>query len=159
MMTRWAELYEAKAGVKFAYEGVGSGKGIDGALSGKYTLGCMDAFLTDAQLAAAKAAGKEVRHVPLVLGAVVPTHNVPGLPPGTRLRFTGAVLAEIFLGKVNRWNDPVLRANNPDLADRLPDLPIRVVHRSDASGTTAIWTEYLSAVSADWRAGPGRERR
>lgn len=66
------------------------------------------------------------------------------------------MLAEIFLGKVNRWNDPALRANTPDLADRLPDLPIRVVHRSEASGTTAIWTEYLSAVSADWRAGPGQ---
>ncbi len=156
MVARWAELYQAQSGVKIEYDGVGSGKGQEGALTGKYRFGCSEAPLDDAQLAAAKSAGKEVRHIPLVLGAVVPTYNVPGLPPRTRLRFTGGVLADIFLGKIDRWNDPQIGANNPGLKDALPDLPIKVVHRSDKSGTTAIWTDYLSEVSADWRVGPGK---
>lgn len=156
MMTRWAELYEAKAGVKIAYESVGSGKGVEGVLAGGYAVGLTDAPLTDAQIAAARAAGKAVRHVPLVLGAVVPAHNIPGLPREARIRFTGPILAEIYLGRITRWNDERIVANNPGLIDVLTDVEIEVVYRSDASGTTDIWTDYLSTVSAAWKAGPGK---
>ncbi|MBN9519303.1 phosphate ABC transporter substrate-binding protein PstS [bacterium] len=142
--------------MKVAYDGVGSGKGIEGALGGRFTFGCTDAPLTDAQLAVAAAAGKEVRHVPLVLGSVVPAYNVSGLPVGARLRFTGSVLAELYLGRITTWNDGRLLANNPGLKAALPDLAIRVVYRSDSSGTTAIWTDFLSEVSAEWRTGPGK---
>ena len=93
-------------------------------------------------------------HIPLVLGAVVPTYNVPITGQGsTALRFTGPVLANIYLGKITRWNDPAIAVNNPGL--KLPDLPIAPVYRSDSSGTTSIWTEYLSKASGEWKAEVG----
>jgi phosphate transport system substrate-binding protein len=103
--------------------------------------------MTDDQLAKARQADGEVIHVPLALGAVVPTYNLPGLREP--LRFTGPLLASIYLGKVKRWNEQVIALNNPGQA--LPDLPITVVHRSEGSGTTFIWTDYLAKASAEWR--------
>jgi phosphate transport system substrate-binding protein len=108
--------------------------------------GCTDAAMTDQQLAKARDTFGEVVHIPLALGAVVPTYNLPDLKEP--LRFTGPALADIFLGKIRKWNHPAITANNPGVV--LPDLEITVVHRSDSSGTTFIWTDFLRKVSAEW---------
>jgi phosphate ABC transporter phosphate-binding protein len=152
LMQHWTGLYRRKAGVEIVYDGVGSGRGIDGLLAGKYVIGTTDAPLSDEQLAPIRAAGREVRHIPLVMGAVVPTYNVPGVPG--RLRFTGGLLADVYLGKVKWWRDPAIAVNNPGVT--LPDLPITVIYRSDGSGTTFIWTDYLSKVSGVWGKQVGR---
>jgi phosphate transport system substrate-binding protein len=145
-MGYWTDLYERKTGTRVTYKGVGSGKGLEGVTGGAFAFGCTDAPMTDGDIRKLRDGGRQVLHVPLVMGAVVPTYNLPGVTQ--RLRFTGGLLADIYLGKVTRWNDPVIRANNPG-AD-LPDRPIHVVYRSDASGTTFIWTDYLSKVSGAW---------
>jgi phosphate transport system substrate-binding protein len=144
-MEYWVPLYEQKTGVKIKYTGNGSGTGIQNMLDRILDFGCTDAFMTDAQLKKAKERVGEVLHVPLALGAVVVTYN---LEAKKQLRFTGEVLADIYLGKITKWNDPAIAANNPGV--ELPDLPITVIRRSDSSGTTAIWTEYLSKVSKPW---------
>jgi phosphate transport system substrate-binding protein len=143
-MDHWAKLYEEKTGVKITYTGNGSGSGVQNMIDRVGDFGCTDAFLTDAQLKKANDQGGAVVHVPLALGAVVVTYNLEV----KQLRFTGEVLADIYLGKITKWNDPAHRACNPGA--ELPDLEITVVRRSDSSGTTAIWTDYLSKVSKDW---------
>ena len=105
----------------------------------------------------AKAKGGPILHIPLTLGAVVPTYHVNGVSAG--LKFDGETLGKIFAGKITKWNDPALTALIP--AVKLPDEPIAVAHRSDGSGTTAVWTDYLTKKSRAWVSTPGRrqERR
>ena len=147
LMDHWAVLYEKKASRRIEYTGAGSSKGVEGVLSRFLDFGCSDAPLTDKQIADA---GVAVQHVPIVMGAVVPTFNLTNekgepLP----VRFTGALLANIYLGKVKKWNDTAISANNPGVT--LPDLDITVVARKDGSGTTNIWTDYLAKQSAAWK--------
>jgi len=152
LMQHWAGIYEKARGVHIDYQAVGSGRGVDGVLNCVYLFGCSDASLTDKQLAKVKADGDDVIHVPLVLGAVVPSYNLPGITNG-QLRFTGPILADIFLGKIVKWNDPSLKIVNPGIA--LPNMAITPVHRADSSGTTHIWTDYLSSVSGEWKSKIG----
>jgi phosphate transport system substrate-binding protein len=113
----------------------------------KADFGCTDGPMTDAQLMQANKIGGDLIHVPLVLGAVVPVYNLESVKES--LHFTGAVLADIYLGKITRWNEKPVLDLNPDAG--LPDQPITVVHRRDGSGTTFIWTDYLSKVSPAWK--------
>ncbi len=118
--------------------------------------GCTDAPMSDAELKTAADVGGAVVHVPMTLGAVAPIYNLPDLKE--HIRFSGPVLAGIFLGRIHRWNDPELTALNPGLP--LPDHEIAVVHRLDSSGTTYVWTDYLSKVSPEWQSklGVGKDR-
>lgn len=142
---KWFEEYgKTHPEVRINYQPLGSGAGIRQMVDGTVFFGATDGPMTDAQLAAAPNA---VLHLPTVIGANVPIYNVPQIT--SDLRFTGAVLAAIFLGEIKTWNDPKIAALNAGVA--LPDLPISVMHRSDASGTTYIWSDYLSKVSEDWR--------
>jgi phosphate transport system substrate-binding protein len=145
MMQEWAGLYVREKGVQVNYQGKGSGAGIKMMTDREVNFGCTDAPLTDEQLAKAGEVGGEVVFIPVVMGGVVPVYNLPGQPD---LRFTGEVLAKIYRKEVSNWNDPALKELNPQVD--LPDLPIAVVHRSDSSGTSYIWTEYLSKVDKNW---------
>ncbi|WP_162136291.1 phosphate ABC transporter substrate-binding protein PstS [Zavarzinella formosa] len=147
VLSRWTGVYEKSRGVRIDYQPVGSGKGVTGMTDRVFLFGCTDAPMTDGQLAAVGKSGGAVIHIPLVMGAVVPAYNLPGVDE--QLMFTGPILADIYLGKITRWNDPAIVANNPGV--KLPDMPIQVVRRSDSSGTTHIWTDYLAKVSAEWR--------
>jgi phosphate transport system substrate-binding protein len=147
MMSKWARDYKKAKEVEVNYTTVGSGKGIAQFLSQDTDFGCTDAPLTDQQLKTAKAAGGEVVHIPLVLGGVVPAYNLDEIQEPVRL--TGAVLADIFLGKITQWNDPALKELNAGVD--LPEKKISVLHRSDSSGSTAIFTDYLGKVSKDWK--------
>jgi phosphate transport system substrate-binding protein len=135
--------------VELNYQSIGSGGGIRQFSDGTVDFGATDAPMSDSAIAALDG---NVLHVPTVLGAAVPTYNLPGV--SDTLRFTPDVLADIFLGTIRRWNDPRLRSVNPGVS--LPDREIVVAHRSDGSGTTFIWTDYLSKVSETWRTRVGR---
>src|SRR5207253_6707279 len=126
----------------------GSGGGIKQVSSRTVDFGASDGPMTDEQL---KQAPAELLHIPTVLGAVVATYNLPGSP---KLRVVPDVVADIFLGKITKWNDPRITATNPGVT--LPDQQILVVHRSDGSGTTYIWVDYLSKVSKEWEQKVGR---
>jgi phosphate transport system substrate-binding protein len=144
-----AEYHKAHAQIKINYTQKGSGTGIK-ELSDKVTdFGATDAPMTDVQLKAAS--GGEMIHIPLVMGAVVPIYNVPGVTQP--LVFSGPVLADIFRGKIQSWNDPAITKLNPGV--KLPDADITVVHRSDGSGTTYVFSEYLSKVSPEFAKSPG----
>ena len=145
---QWAYLYEKESGVRLNYQSIGSGGGIRQVTSGLVDFGASDGPMTDAQLAASKV---KLIHLPTVLGAVVPVFNVPGV---TDLRFSGDVLADIYQGKIETWNDPRIAKENPGV--NLPSEKIIVVHRSDGSGTSYIFTDYLSKVSKAWADGPGK---
>jgi phosphate transport system substrate-binding protein len=132
------------------YQAIGSGGGIKGIQDETIDFGASDAPMTDDQLQAAK--GGPIFHIPTALGAIVPTYNIPEVK--TKLKFTGATLAGIFLGDIIKWNDAKLVADNPDLAQVSQD--IVVVHRSDGSGTTFGFTDYLSTVSPDWSSKIGK---
>ena len=148
MMSKWSALYDSvKPGVQVNYQSIGSGGGIRQVTAKTVDFGATDGPMTDEQLKEAK---KPVLHIPVVMGGVVPAYNLPGDPV---VKFSGPVLADIFLGKIKKWNDPALAALNPGLT--LPDRPIVVVHRADGSGTTYIWVDYLAKVSADWKAKVG----
>jgi phosphate ABC transporter phosphate-binding protein len=146
MMSKWASEYQKAKGVKVNYQSIGSGGGIQQMTAKTVNFGCTDAPLNDEQLEKAKQEGGEVVHIPLVMGGVVPIYNLPDVQ---ELRFTGPVLADIFLNKIKKWNDPALTKLNPNA--KLPDQEILVVHRSEGSGTTYIWVEYLSKVSDEWK--------
>ena len=150
IMTYWTETFRTRTGekVRISYDGVGSSAGIEAVTKKLAAFGCSDVPLTADQLAAARAGGGEVVHVPLVVGAVVPIYNVPGADGD--LVFTGDLLADVFMGKVARWNDPRLVALNPGLG--AVDLPVKPVVRSDGSGTSFIFTDYLSKSSPAFRA-------
>jgi phosphate ABC transporter phosphate-binding protein len=148
LMIHWSSAYgKGDEGGRIDYSPLGSGSGIKALLDKKVDFACTDAPLSDEQLAKARAAGAEVIHVPLVLGAVVPVYNLSEV--SEILRFSGPVLADIYLGKITKWNDKALQELNPKVAQELPDKQIRVAHRKDGSGTTYIWVDYLAKVSAE----------
>jgi phosphate transport system substrate-binding protein len=148
LMVQWASQYEkVEDGCKVRYRATGSGNGIKAILARQADFACTDAPLTDEQVAKAREDGNELLHVPLVLGAVVPAYNLPGLKE--TLRFTGPVLADIYLGKITKWDDETLQDLNPGV--KLPAKKIEVVHRRDGSGTTYIWADYLAKVSKEWK--------
>jgi phosphate transport system substrate-binding protein len=147
--SKWFSEYSAAhPGVEINYQSIGSGGGVRQVTAGLVDFGASDMPATDEQLASSKT---KLTHIPTVLGAVVPIFNVPGV---TDIKFSSDVLADIFLGKISNWNDGRLAKDNPGV--QLPDQKIIVVHRSDGSGTTYIFTDYLSKVSKEWANGPGK---
>jgi phosphate transport system substrate-binding protein len=147
---KWfSEYHNAHKDVQINYQSIGSGGGIQQLTSGTVDFGASDGPMTDEQLS--KVSGK-VFHIPTVLGAVVPMYNINGVTG--ELKFTGEVLADIYLGNIKKWNDPKLAKDNPGV--KFPDEDIVVVHRSDGSGTTYIFTDYLSKVSSDWKNKVGK---
>jgi phosphate transport system substrate-binding protein len=147
--SKWfSEYSSAHPGVEVNYQSIGSGGGIQQVTKGLVDFGASDMPMKDEDLA--KSPVKLV-HIPTVLGADVPAFNVPGV---TALKFSGDVLADIFLGKITNWNDARIAKDNAGV--KLPDQKIIVVHRAEGSGTTFIWTDYLSKVSKEWADGPGK---
>ena len=148
--TKWFDAYQQETGARINYQSIGSGGGIRQFTEGTVDFGASDAPMTDEQVTKLKG---NVLHVPTVLGAVVATYNLPGAGK-TALQFDGTTLADIFLGRITRWRDHRITALNPGV--NLPDRDIIVVHRSDGSGTTFIFTDYLSKVSPEWKGKVGR---
>jgi phosphate transport system substrate-binding protein len=147
--SKWFSEYSAAhPGVEINYQSIGSGGGIRQVTAGLVDFGATDGPATDEQLASSKT---KLIHIPTVLGAVVPIFNVPGV---SDIKFSSDVLADIFLGKISTWSDPRIAKDNPGV--KLPDQKIIVVHRSDGSGTSYIFTDYLSKVSKEWANGPGK---
>jgi phosphate transport system substrate-binding protein len=150
---KWFSEYQSIGNVQINYQPNGSGGGIKGVTEGTVDFGASDMPMTDAQLKAFKDKnGYDVLLFPTVLGAAVPTYNIPGV--SKELNFTPDVLAGIFLGKITQWNDPQIAKANPGV--NLPGDKIVVVHRSDGSGTTFCWTDYLSKVSPEWKSKVGK---
>jgi phosphate transport system substrate-binding protein len=150
MYQKWfSEYHKVHPDVQFNYQSIGSGGGIRQVLAQTVDFGASDGPMTDEQLSQAKT---KILHIPTVMGAVVPAYNVPGV--SGELKFTPEALAGIFLGKITSWNDPALVKANPGV--NLPNQTIIVVHRSDGSGTTYIFTDYLCKVSSEWANGPGK---
>jgi phosphate transport system substrate-binding protein len=147
--SKWFDEYrKLKADVRINYQPIGSGGGIRQLTNETVFFGATDGPMTDEQL---KSAPRPIMHLPTVLGADVPVYNLADVKAD--LKFTGALLADIFLGKVKKWNDPAVAKVNPDV--KLPATDITVVHRSDGSGTTYIWVDYLSKVSPEWKSKVG----
>jgi len=153
MYSKWfSEYQKVHSDVQINYQSIGSGGGIRQVTEGTVDFGASDMPMTDAQLAEAQTKLKtKVLNIPSVLGAVVPAYNIPGI--SGEVKFTPEALAEIFLGRITKWNDKAIASANPGV--NLPDKAIIVVHRSDGSGTTFIWTDYLSKVSGDWKSQVG----
>lgn len=150
MYSKWFSDYnKLHPDIQFNYQSIGSGGGIRQVLAGTVDFGASDGPMTDDQLAQAKT---KILHIPTVLGAVVPAYNVPGV--SGEIKFTPEAMAGIFSGKITIWNDPALAKANPGV--NLPNQPIIVIHRSDGSGTTYIFTDYLSKVSSDWQNSVGK---
>lgn len=144
---KWSEVYGKQTGVRLNYQSIGSGGGIAQVQAGTVTFGASDAPLPPDQLRRSGLA-----QFPMIIGGVVPVVNLPGIDAG-RLRFSGQLLADIYLGKVKKWNEPAIAALNNGL--QLPDLAITVVHRSDGSGTTFNFVDFLSKVSPEWKSKVG----
>lgn len=153
LMDKWTAEYARRTGIEVNYQSVGSGAGMEKMIAREFDFGCSDAPLKRSQMAKAREVGGEVLHVPIILGGVVPAYNLPGLPGP--LRFDGSVLAEIFLGRLTRWDDSRLAALNPNV--KLPGQEIVVVRRADGSGTTFIWSDFLFRNSPAWRERMGRD--
>jgi phosphate transport system substrate-binding protein len=150
---KWFNDYQSIGAVQINYQPIGSGGGIKAITEGTVDFGASDMPLTDAQLKAYKEKnGYSLLLFPTVLGAAVPTYNVPGV--NQEINFTPQALAGIFLGTIKTWDDPAIANANPGL--KLPKDSIVVVHRSDGSGTTFCWTDYLSKVSPEWKAKVGK---
>ncbi|MGC2421374.1 MAG: phosphate ABC transporter substrate-binding protein PstS [Candidatus Acidiferrales bacterium] len=148
--SKWFDVYHTQhPGVQINYQSIGSGGGIRQVLAGTVDFGASDGPMTDDQLSQAKV---KILHFPTVLGADVPTYNIPGVTGA--LNFTQHALAGIYLGAITKWNDPELVRANPGV--NLPSDDIVVVHRSDGSGTTYIWTDFLSKASDDWKNKVGK---
>jgi phosphate transport system substrate-binding protein len=152
--SKWFDEYHKKfANIQINYQSVGSGAGIKQVTEGTVDFGASDGPMNDDQIKAySDKHGSAILHFPMVLGAVVPIYNVPGV--SSALNFTPEALAGIFLGRVTKWNDAAIASANKGV--NLPANDIVVVHRSDGSGTTYIWTDYLSKVSSDWNTKPGK---
>ncbi|MFL5278691.1 MAG: phosphate ABC transporter substrate-binding protein PstS [Myxococcales bacterium] len=147
LYSKWFSTYnKMHPEVRINYQSIGSGGGIKQVTEKTVDFGASDAPMSDEELSRAQG----IQHIPTVMGAVVLVYNVPGLQS---LRLTPETLAGIFLGKISNWNDPALAKDNPGA--KLPDTPIAVAHRSDGSGTTYSFTDYLSKVSPQWKSGPG----
>lgn len=151
LMQQWTEIYQKEKGVAINYQPQGSGFGVSKMIAKELDIGYTDAPMNAEQLAQGKTEGGPVIHIPMVMGGVVPAYNLPDVKQP--VTFNGPVLADIFLGKITKWNDEALKKLNPGL--ELPDLSINVVHRSDKSGTTFIFTDYLAKVSPDWKSQVG----
>ncbi len=151
LYSRWFSDYARETGVRVNYQSIGSGGGIRQLLENTVDFGATDGPMTDTELQRARG---EVMHIPTILGAVVLSYNVPGIEQP--LQLSGDVIADIFLGRITRWNDPRIAQMNPGV--NLPAQNILVVHRSDGSGTTFVFTDYLASVSPDWANGPGRAK-
>ena len=145
---KWAEAYKRETGIGMNYQSIGSSGGIRQIRAKTVTFGATDAPVKGEELDR-----DGMIQFPAIIGGTVPVFNLPGFAKG-ELRVTGPVLAEMFMGKINRWNDPKLAALNP--GKRLPDTMITVVHRADGSGTTFNWTDYLATVSPEWSSTVGR---
>jgi phosphate transport system substrate-binding protein len=149
LASKWFYEYNEKFGVQINYQSIGSGGGIQQLIAKTVDFGATDGFMSDELM---KKAGGEVIHLPATMGAVAITYNLSGVDSGMKL--TPDLLVGIFMGTITNWNDPAIKALNPDL--NLPDQAITVAHRSDGSGTTAIFTDYLTKVSTKWAATVGR---
>jgi phosphate transport system substrate-binding protein len=147
MMEQWAKVYNKEKGIEINYQSKGSSAGIEMMTDRSVDFGSTDAPMNPQQLQKASEAGGAVVHIPLLMGAAVPAYNLKQIEQP--LRFTGPVLADIFRRKIKKWNDPALVDLNPGVP--LPGDDIKVVHRADGSGTTYMWTEYLSKVSPEWK--------
>jgi len=148
LYAKYFSVYQKQTGVRVNYQSIGSGGGVRQLFAQTVHFGASDAPLSDAKVAEFKKRFKtEVVHVPTALGAVAVVYNLPGVTEP--LKFSGELLAKLFLGEIRTWNDPQIAELNPGV--RLPPLPVTVVHRSDGSGTTFIFTEYLAKVSPAWR--------
>lgn len=147
MLSKWSASYNALTGDKVNYQSIGSGGGIAQIKASTVTFGASDMPLKPDDL---KAAG--LAQFPVVIGGVVPVVNLPGVKAG-EMRLTGQVIADIYLGKITKWNDPAITSLNPKI--QFPDQDITIVHRSDGSGTTFTWVDYLSKVSAEWKTTVG----
>ena len=145
--TKWADAYQKSGGGKVNYQGIGSSGGIKQIIAKTVDFAGSDAPLKDDELAK-----DGLFQFPTVVGGVVPVVNLPGVTPG-QLVLSGEVLGDIYLGKIKKWNDPAIAALNPKA--KLPDTDIAVVRRADGSGTSFIWTNYLSKVNADWKSKVG----
>jgi phosphate transport system substrate-binding protein len=150
MYSKWfSEYNKLHSDVQINYQSIGSGGGIRQVLNGTVDFGASDGPMTDEQLKQSK---EKILHIPTVMGAVVPAYNVPGVTG--ELKFTPEALAGIFLGKIQKWNDAAITSANPGV--KFPDQPIIVIYRSDGSGTTFIFTDYLSKISQDWANSVGK---
>ncbi|MGC2543919.1 MAG: phosphate ABC transporter substrate-binding protein PstS [Candidatus Sulfotelmatobacter sp.] len=150
MYSKWfSEYHKLHPDIQINYQSIGSGGGIRQVINGTVDFGASDGPMTDEMLKEAKT---KILHMPTVFGADVPAYNIPGVT--AQLNFTAEALAGIFLGKITKWNDKTLTSANPGV--NLPDRDIIVVHRSDGSGTTYIWTDYLSKISSEWQSQVGR---
>ncbi len=150
MYSKWfSEYNKLHSDVQINYQSIGSGGGIRQVLNGTVDFGASDGPMTDEQLKQAKT---KILHIPTVIGAVVPAYNVPGV--SGEIKFTPEVLAGIFLGKITKWNDPAITGANSGM--KFPDQPIIVIYRSDGSGTTFIFTDYLAKVSKEWAGSVGK---
>ena len=149
----WAKRFEAETGTAVSYQSIGSGGGIAQFAAKTVDFGASDAPMTPAEVRAAEKKGLPV-HVPTVFGAVTVAYNVSGLGKG--LRLDGAAVADIFLGRIKRWNDPMIRALNP--ATKLPNIAIRVLHRAEESGTTKAFTTFLASSSQRWAKQVGSDK-
>ncbi len=147
--SKWFSEYSASHGVQINYQPIGSGAGIRQVTAGTVDFGASDGPMTDEQMAASKV---KIQHIPTVLGAVVPIYNLQGV--GGDLKFSPDVLADIYMGKISNWSDARIAKDNPGV--KLPNTEIFIVHRSDGSGTSYIFTDFLSKVSSDWKNGPGK---
>jgi phosphate transport system substrate-binding protein len=147
LYARWAADYQKATGTRINYQSVGSGAGMRQIRGKTVDFGASDAPLTDAELQK-----DGLMQFPTAIGGVVPVINIPGIA-AKQMRLTGALLGDIFIGKITRWNDPAIVALNKDL--KLPDAQISVVRRADGSGTTFIFTNYLSKVNGDWKSKVG----
>ena len=151
MYSKWfSEYSKLHSDIQINYQSIGSGGGIRQVTAGTVDFGASDMPMTDKQLQDSKT---KILNIPTVLGADVPAYNIPGV--SGEVKFTPDALAGIFLGKISKWNDKAITSVNPGV--NFPDKDIIVVHRSDGSGTTFIWTDYLSKVSPDWKAQVGAD--
>lgn len=147
--SKWfSEFHKMHPDVEINYQPIGSGGGIRQVIAGTVDFGASDVGMTDEQMKQAKT---PIQLIPTVMGSVVPAYNIPGVKE--ELKFTPDVLANIFLGKITAWNDAAIQKVNPDV--KLPNQTINVVHRSDGSGTTGVFTDYLSKVSPEWKSNVG----
>jgi phosphate transport system substrate-binding protein len=147
IFSKWFDTYNKMTGVQINYASIGSGGGIRQVTEGTVDFGASDAPLTEEQMNTFKQKrGTDVLHIPIIMGGVAITYNLPSV--GNGIKLDGKTLADIYLGKVTKWNDPILVKMNPD--KKLPNKAILVAHRSDGSGTTFIFTSYLSKVSPEW---------
>jgi len=150
LYSKWfSEYHNQHSDVQVNYQSIGSGGGIRQVQAGTVDFGATDGPMTDEQIAASKV---KVLHVPTVLGAVVPAYNIPGVKE--EVKFTPEILAGIFMGKISNWTDAAIAKANPDI--KFPNQSITVVHRSDGSGTSYIFTDYLSKVNSDWQGTTGK---